>query len=105
MKFTEFLQSEKSKPEGAALFLAGRTKNIYEINHLVDKGFLPAVLTRLELAANKNELVIVDKLKEQAEAICPDEFKSDIKLHVEHIIKEHTPQSILKNDRKIFQPM
>ena len=29
MKFTEFLQSEKSKPEGAALFLAKRTKNIY----------------------------------------------------------------------------
>ena len=40
MSYTEYLSDLNKKTEGAVLYMAGMTKNIYEIDHLVEKKFL-----------------------------------------------------------------
>jgi len=105
MEYTEFLNEEKKKPEAGALFLANKTNNIFGINHLVEKNFIPAVLKRLEIAAANNDSDKVLELKDKAISLFPDNLKTEATSHIDLMIEEKTPKSIIKNDRKVFKPM
>lgn len=101
MSYTEFLKKLDSSVDGSVLFLAVKTKNIYQIDHLVEKKFLPAVFTRLEMAAEKNELDKVGELKRVGLEIAPIEYIDDIRAKMDEIVKQHTPKLVRKSTLSI----
>ncbi len=74
MSYSQILQ-DKTSSEAIALFLAIRTKNIYEIDHLVDKGYIPAILKRLEKAFKDSDIDKSDSLKNKALSLLNEEDK------------------------------
>jgi len=76
------------------LYMAGMTKNIYEIDHLVEKKFLPAVLKRLEMAATNNEVEKVGELRRIGLEITPIEYVPELKAKMDAIVDEHSPKLV-----------
>jgi hypothetical protein len=74
MSYSQILQ-DKTSSEAIALFLAIRTKNIYEIDHLVDKGYIPAILKRLEKSFKDSDMEKSDALKNKALSLLNEEDK------------------------------
>lgn len=94
MSYTEYLSDLNKKTEGAVLYMAGMTKNIYEIDHLVEKKFLPAVLKRLEMAATNNEVEKVGELRRIGLEITPIEYVPELKAKMDAIVDEHSPKLV-----------
>lgn len=97
MQYTEFLQDLNKSSDGVTLFLAEKTKNVFGIDHLVDKGFLPAVYKRLEMAAKENQSEKVLELKRRGLEISPIEHIDEVKRQMEAIIKDNAPVLLRKN--------
>ncbi len=91
MSYTDFLKELDKSSDGTSLFLANKTKNIYAIDNLVDKGFLPAVLKRIEMAAADNQPEKVTELKRRALEIAPIEYIDEVKSKMDEIVKECAP--------------
>ena len=94
MSYTEYLSDLNKKTEGAVLYMAGMTKNIYEIDHLVEKKFLPAVLKRLEMAATNNEVEKVGELRRIGLEITPIEYVPELKAKMDAIVEENSPKLV-----------
>ena len=94
MSYTEFLSDQNKKIEGAVLLLATNTKNIYAIDNLVEKKFLPAVLKRLEMAATNNEVEKVGELRRIGLEITPIEYVPALKANMDKIVSEHSPKLV-----------
>lgn len=97
MSYTEFLKDLDKTTEGGSLFLAEKTKNIFQIDHLVEKKFLPAVLKRLEMAATNNEVEKVGELKRIGLEITPIEYMSELKVKMDEIVNEHSPRLVRRS--------
>lgn len=97
MSYTEFLSDLNKKTEGAVLYMAGMTKNIYEIDHLVEKKFLPAVLKRLEMAATNNEVEKVGELRRIGLEITPIEYVPELKAKMDEIVDLNSPKLVRRN--------
>lgn len=97
MSYTEYMSSLNKQTEGAVLYMAGLTKNIYEIDHLVEKKFLPAVLKRLEMAATNNEVEKVGELRRLGLEITPIEFTSELKAKMDEIVITHSPKLVKRS--------
>jgi hypothetical protein len=97
MSYTEFLSDLNKKTEGAVLYMAGMTKNIYEIDHLVEKRFLPAVLKRLEMAATNNEVEKVGELRRIGLEITPLEYVPELKAKMDEIVDLNSPKLVRRS--------
>jgi len=97
MSYTEFLSDLNKKTEGAVLYMAGMTKNIYEIDHLVEKKFLPAVLKRLEMAATNNEVEKVGELRRIGLEITPIEYVPELKAKMDEIVEVNSPKLVRRS--------
>jgi hypothetical protein len=97
MSYTEFLSDLNKKTEGAVLYMAGMTKNIYEIDHLVEKKFLPAVLKRLEMAATNNEVEKVGELRKIGLEITPLEYVPELKAKMDEIVEANSPKLVRRS--------
>lgn len=62
MSYQTLIEDKKSS-EHVSLFLALRTKNIFAVDNLAEKGYIPAILKRIEFAALKNDQKKIDELK------------------------------------------
>lgn len=97
MSYTEFLSDLNKKTEGAVLYMAGMTKNIYEIDHLVEKRFLPAVLKRLEMAATNNEVEKVGELRRIGLEITPIEYVPELTAKMNEIVEINSPKLVRRS--------
>ena len=73
------------------------TKNIYEIDHLVDKQFLPAVLKRLEMAATNNEVEKIGELRRIGLEIIPIEYMPELKAKMDEIVDVNSPKLVRRH--------
>lgn len=73
MNYQKTLEDKKSS-EAISLFLALKTKNIFEVDHLVEKNYIPAILTRIEIAAKNNQTDKLIELKEKTLNILIDDI-------------------------------
>lgn len=73
MNYQKTLEDKKSS-DAISLFLAIKTKNIFEVDHLVEKNYIPAILTRIEIAAKNNQTEKLIELKEKTLNILDDEI-------------------------------
>lgn len=97
MSYTEYLSDLNKKTEGAVLYMAAMTKNIYEIDHLVDKQFLPAVLKRLEMAATNNEVEKIGELRRIGLEIIPIEYMPELKAKMDEIVDVNSPKLVRRH--------
>jgi len=91
MSYTEFLKKQDSTTEGTVLFMAEKTKNIYQIDNLAEKKFIPAIFKRLEIAAKQNELEKVGELRRLGVEAAPIEYLNEIRENMDKIVKEFSP--------------
>jgi hypothetical protein len=101
MSYQMVLEDKKSS-EAISLFLAIRTKNIFEVDHLANKGFMPAILKRLEFAATTNDSQKIDDLKNKGLKLL--ESKEDQLLFMEdfeNILDKNLPSIAKKKVLKI----
>lgn len=101
MNYQTSLEDKKSS-EATSLFLAIKTKNIFEVDHLVEKGYIPAILKRLEFAALKNDQNKISVLSEKAlELVESEADKILVKKDILDILDKNLPNIAKKQSFKI----
>lgn len=105
MNYQEFLDAETKKPEGGALFLAKKTKNIFGIDSLVEREFVPAIIARLEIAAERQDQDKIIELKAKAITLTPQELRGESVDFLNQLIDEKTPKDIIKRDKNFSHKM
>lgn len=101
MSYQMVLEDKKSS-EAISLFLAIRTKNIFEVDHLAEKGYIPAILKRLEFAAKNNDTQKITDLKNKGiESLQNKEDKKLFLDDLENILEQNLPSIARKKVLKM----